>query len=167
MAQVFSVVNGAAGNAAAPVKVTTGTSIKTMLQLATPSTRSIKIVSWWVSFDGTTAATPIACELMHSTAINATVTAYVAADITKIQVPDPGDTSQLTLGTAASGYTASAEGTVTAGVQYDYQLVPPTSSYLIRYELGREPVVPVSRFLRIRVTAGAAVNCVCGITWEE
>ena len=167
MANVFSVVNGAAGNAAAPVKVTTGVAIKTLLQLATPTTQAIKIRSWWICFDGTSAATPIACELMHSTAINATVVAYVAADITKIQVPDPAVVSLLTLGTAASGYTASAEGTVSAGVQYDYQLVPPTGSYGLRWELGQEPVVPVSRFLRIRVTAGAAVNAVCGVTWEE
>src|SRR6266536_3630244 len=101
MADVFSVVNGAAGNAAAPVKVTTGTTIKTMLQLATPATKAITVISWWVSFDGTAAATPIACELMHSTSVAATVTAYVAADITKVNVTDPANTSLMTLGTTA------------------------------------------------------------------
>jgi hypothetical protein len=167
MADIFSVVNGAAGNAAAPVVVTTGSVIKTMLQIATPSTKAIKIKQWWCEFDGTTAASPVKVELMHSTAINATVVAYVAADITKVNVASPSNTSLITLGTAASGYTASAEGTVTAGVQYEYHLVPPTGGIFIQYPLGCEPLVPVSVFLRIRVTVGVAVNCLCGISWEE
>jgi hypothetical protein len=167
MANVFSVQNGAAGNAAAPVAVTTGTVIKTMLQLSTPATKPIMIRQWWCEFDGTAAAAPVKVELMHSTAIAATVVAYVAADITKVHCPDPASTSSLTLGTANSGYTASAEGSVTAGVQYEYHLVPPTGGIFIQYPLDALPIVPVSVFLRIRVTVTPAVNCVCGIQWEE
>jgi hypothetical protein len=167
MADIFSVVNGAAGNAAAPVAVTTGTVIKTMLQIATPSTKAIKIRQWWCEFDGTTAAAPVKVELMHSTAINATVVAYVAADITKVNTSSTANTSLVTLGTAASGYTASAEGTVSAGVQYEYHLVPPTGGIFIQYPLDSLPIVPVSVFLRIRVTVTPAVNCVCGVQWEE
>lgn len=167
MASIFSVVNGAAGNAAAPIVVTTSTAIKTMIQLSTPATKPIKIRQWWCEFDGIAAAAPVKVELMHSTAIAATVTAYVAADITKVNVPDPATTSSLTLGVSNSGYTASAEGTVSAGVQYEYHLVPPTGGVFIQYPLGCEPIVPVSVFLRIRVTVTPAVNCICGIQWEE
>lgn len=167
MANVFSVVNGAAGNAAAPVAVTTGTAIKTMIQLQPPATKPIKVIQWWCEFDASAAATPVRVELMHSTAVAATVTAFVAADITKVNTPDPATTSSVTLGTTASGYTASAEGTVTAGVQFEYHWVPPTGGIFIQYPLGREPIIPVSANLRLRVTSGVAYNCICGIVWEE
>jgi hypothetical protein len=35
--------------------------------------------------------------------------------------------SKMTLGTAATGYTASAEGTTTASRLLDYQQIPPTA----------------------------------------
>lgn len=166
MADVYSVVNGANPTTAAAVKVTTGTAIKTLLQLATPATKAIKVVSWFIDFDGSAAATPIQVELLH-TDVAATVTAYAAGDITTVQTTSPSNTTALTLGTAASGYTASAEGTIASGKVFEAHNIPPTSGYLIQYPLGREPVVPVSRFLRIRVTAGTAVNAYCGVTWEE
>lgn len=167
MANVFSVVNGAAGNAAAPVVVTTGTAIKTLIQLQPPATKPIKIIQWSVEFDATAAAAPVRVELMHSTAIAATVVAYVAADITKVNVPDPATTSNVTLSTTASGYTASAEGTITAGVQFETHWVPPTGGIFIQYPLGREPIIPVSANCRIRVTSGVAYNAYAMIVWEE
>jgi hypothetical protein len=33
--------------------------------------------------------------------------------------------------------------------------------------LGREPEVPVSKFLRVRTTASQAQNAYCYIIWEE
>lgn len=158
--------NGPAVTAAAPVSVTTGTAIKTLMQLATPSTEDLKVVEWGISFDGSAAGTPIKCELID-TSVAATVTAFAAADLVKWNQPnDPG--SLLTLGTSASGYTASAEGTVVATTRLlDMQLVPPSSAYVKQFPLGREPVVPISRFLRVRVTAPVAVNAWCYVIWEE
>lgn len=165
MADTYMVVNGAAPGAAAPVAVTTGVAIKTMLQLSTPSTRAIRIVQWSISFDGSAAATPIKVELVETSAA-ATVTAYGAADITKFSDPN-APASLLTLGTANSGYTASAEGTPGTSRAFFTDFVPPTGSIFIQYPLGREPELPVSKFLRIRVTAAAAVNAYCSIVWEE
>lgn len=166
MAKTYFAANGPMPTTAAQVAVTTGTAIKTMLQLATPATEDIKIVEWGISFDGSAAATPIKVELVDTAAINATVTAFAAADIIKWNQPnDPA--TLLTLGTAASGYTASAEGTIVATRELDVQYIAPTNQYVKQFPLGREPVVAVSRFLRIRVTAAAAVNCYCYIIWEE
>jgi hypothetical protein len=39
--------------------------------------------------------------------------------------------------------------------------------FVKQFPLGREPEVAVSSFLRIRVTAAAAVNAVCYIVWTE
>lgn len=90
----------------------------------------------------------------------ATVTAYVANDIHKFGDPNAVDptTSAIVVGTAASGYNASAEGTITAVRLFDVQLVAPTNQYVKQFPLGREPVINVSKFARIRVTAPAGVN---------
>ncbi len=157
--------NAAMATTAAPTPVTTGTSVKTLLQIATPSTRSIKVVEWGISFDGATAATPIRCELLQ-TDVAATVTAHVAAGVQPYNDPN-APASLMTLGTSATGYTASSEGTITATRTADLQLVAPTTLYVRQWPLGREFGVPISKFLRVRVTAAAAVNAYCYVVWEE
>lgn len=155
---------------AALTAVTTGNVIKTMLQLKPGATVIAKVIDWWISFDGSAAATPIKVELIE-TDVAATVTAYVAADITKLD----GDalmggnpvTALIEVGTAASGYTASAEGTPTSVRNLAVpQFIAPTSQCVIQLPLGREPVIQAGKFARIRVTAGTAVNCYCGMTIE-
>ncbi len=165
MAKTYFAYNGPKVTTAAPASVTTGTAIKTLLQLSTPSTEDLKVVEWGISFDGSASATPIKVELIQ-TDVAATVTAFAAGDIVSWNQPnDPG--SLLTLGTANSGYTASAEGTTTAARILDLQLISPTGQYVKQFPLGREPLVQLSKFLRIRVTAAAAVNAYCYIIWEE
>lgn len=165
MADSYIAYNGPMVTTAAFAPVTTGTAIKTLLQIATPSTRPFRIIEWGISFDGSTAATPIKCELVQ-TDVAATVTAHVAAGVQPFSDPN-APASLATLGTAATGYTASAEGTITATRYGDVQLVAGTNQYLKQYPLGREFEVAVSRFLRVRVTAPAAVNAVCYVCWEE
>ena len=163
---LYLLQNGAAGTTAAPVAVTTGTAIKTMLQFKPSATVVAKIVEWGISFDGSAAATPGKVELFESD-VAATVTAHVAADITKFDSDalmggDP-TTNLIVVGTAATGYTASAEGTTTVARMFDLQFIAPTNQYVKQFPLGREPVVQVSKFARIRVTFGAAINCYCYI----
>lgn len=157
--------NGPMPTTAAFAPVTTGTAIKTLLQIATPSTRSIKVVEWGISFDGATAATPIRCELVQ-TDVAATVTAHVAAGVQPYEDAE-APASLMTLGTSATGYTGTAEGSITATRQGDLQFISPTTQYVKQWPLGREFAVPISKFLRVRVTAGAAVNAYTYILWSE
>lgn len=166
MGTLYVAFNGPAPTTASFAAVTTGTSIKTMLQIATPSTRDIKVVEWGISFDGSAAATPIECELLTTGSVAATVTAHVAAGVAPFD-NSSAPASLMTLGTTATGYTSSGEGTITATRLGDVQLVPPTGQYIKQFPLGREFYVPVSTYLRVRVKAGAAVNCVCYVVWEE
>ena len=99
--------NGAMPTTAALAAVTTGTAIKTMLQLATPATRQIKLIAWGYSLDDPPGADAV-IELLQ-TDVAATVTAHVAAGVQPLVPGMPA--SLLTLGTSATGYTASAEGT--------------------------------------------------------
>jgi hypothetical protein len=157
--------NGASPTTAALSPVTTGTAIKTLLQIATPSTAELRVVEWGISFDGFAAAAPIKVELID-TDVAATVTAHVAAGVRSLN--DTGTVaSKMTLGTTATGYTATAEGTITATRLLDYQQIAPTGQFIKQWPLGLEPEVAVSRFLRIRVTAAAAVNAVCYVSWYE
>lgn len=165
---LYVVQNGAMQTTVAPVKVTTGTTIKTLLQLALKSGVIGRIVEWGISFDGSAAATPIECELIETGTVAATVTAFVAADITKLDgdALNNGDptTALVNVGTSASGYTATAEGTITAVRNLDgAQLIAPTNQYVKQFPLGQEPVIQADNFARVRVTAPAAVNAYCYI----
>ncbi len=161
---LYLIFNGAAAGAAAPVAVTTGTAIKTLLQVKPSATIIAKIVEWGISFDGSAAATPIKCELVETSGA-ATVTASATADITKLDANaiaggDPV-TNLLPVGTTSTGYTASGEGTPGTCRIFDLQFIAPTNQYVKQFPLGREPAIQVSTFARIRVTAGAAVNAYC------
>lgn len=165
MSKQYLAWNFASPTTAAPVPVTTGTAIKTLLQIATPSTEDIAIIRWGITFDGTAAAAPIKCELIE-TDVAATVTAHVAAGLVATTRPNDA-VSLMTLGVAATGYTASAEGSITACRLLDFQQVAPNGGYVYQFPLEQEPRVRISKFLRIRVTAAAAVNASCFVEWKE
>lgn len=162
--------NGPMPTTAAQVAVTTGTAIKTMLQLSTPATRSITLISWGYSIDDYPGADGVV-ELLQ-TDVAATVTAHVAAGV---QPLDPGaPASLLTLGTANTGYTGTAEGSTTATRVFDVVSLDTTSgsntplSYSYQFLPDERPLVAVSKFLRVRATTPTtAVDMRCWICWEE
>lgn len=165
----FIAFNGPTPTTAAFAKVTTGTAIKTLLQIGVPTTRAIHVVEWGISFDGSAAGTPITCELIETGAIAATVTAHTTATTPQFDSND-GLTSLMTYSTTATGYTATAEGTITTTRPFDVQLVAPTSGYKWQFPIDERPKIgstAAARLLRIRVTAAAAVNAVCYIIWDE
>ena len=161
---LYRVDSGPSPTTAPLAKLATGTATKTLLQLVHTSL-PLSIVEWGISFDASAAATPIECELIQTTTVAATVTAFVANYIT--QLTDPGGTAaNVSLGTSASGYNASAEGSVVAPVRVgDYQLVPPTSGFVKQFPLGQEFNVAPNGILRVRVTAAATVNAVAYVVF--
>jgi hypothetical protein len=165
VAGLYIATTGAMATTAASVKLATGTSIKTLLQVASSATRPLFVVEWGISFDGNTAQTPIECELIQ-TDVAATVTAHVAAGVQPYDDPN-APASTVTLGTAATGYNASGEGSTTTTRYADLQLVPPTTQYIKQWPLGREFQLPVSKFLRVRVTAANTVNAYAYVIWQE
>lgn len=156
---------------AATAKVTTGTSIKTMLQLATPATRQIQLISWGFSIDQAPATTGVGVVELIQTDVAATVTAHAA---TGVQPLDPNaPASLLTLGVSATGYTASAEGTPTATRLFDATEVAGVSNgampinYAYQWMPDERPIVAVSKFLRVRVTFSAAASMLTWVVWDE
>lgn len=166
MAKSYSCFNGAGPTTAAPVAVTTGTVVKTMIQLSTSASTEARITEWWWEGSGSAAATPAVVELMFHSSGAATVTAYTAATDFKKYDPN-GRASLMTVGTTASGFTASGEGTPATALGSMVHQVPVTSGIYIQYPLGREPEMAVSTFCRLRNTVTPAVNATCGVAWEE
>jgi hypothetical protein len=163
---IYLIPNGPMQTTAAFAPVTTGTAIKTMLQVKSGPTTSLQIIEWGISFDGSAAATPGRVELIETGTVAATVTATAAADITKLG-PDAvsqGDptTALIAVGTTSTGYSASAEGTITTVRNLaPPQFIAPTTQYQFQFPLGREPLIQSGNLARIRVTFAAAVNCYC------
>ncbi|MBH1939052.1 hypothetical protein I5Q34_33155 [Streptomyces sp. AV19] len=161
--------NGAMPTTAAQASVTTGTSIKTMLQLATPSTRQIQLISWGFSVDDPPGADGVV-ELLQGD-VAATVTAHVAAGVQPLDPNAPA--SLLTLGTSATGYTATAEGTITASRVFDVVSLSSTTAespltYTYQWMPDERPIIAVSKFLRVRATTPTtAADLRCWICWDE
>lgn len=168
MGAIYQCYNGPMQTTSSPSKVTTGTAIKTMLQLSPKTGCDLKIKSWWISFDGSAAATPGIVELIE-TDVAGTVTAFASADITKLNNPGgpAADSALITLGTSNSGYTCTSEGSITTVRNLDGPyLIAPTNEQIIQFVLGNEPILQAGKFLRIRVNFAAAINCLCGLTFE-
>lgn len=162
----YRIYNGPMPTTASQVAVTTGTAIKTLLQLK--PFNQCKIVAWGISFDGSAAATPIEVELLETGTIFGTVTASVDADCIKLNGADQAVASVagLTMGTSATGYTCTSEGSITTTRMFDCQLVAPTNQYIYQFPLGQEPVMVIGNATRVRVKAGTAVNAICFIEVE-
>ncbi len=161
--------NSAMPTTAARAGVLTGTSAKTMLQIATPSTNKIRIVRWGVRFE--TAPTAIVrCELLDTNVAATALTAHVAAGVQPYADAN-APASLMTLGTGATGYGPAGSGTensVTASRSADEWVAPIGVSYYdYEWSLGREFEVAVSRFVRLRMTTATTITAQCYIVWDE
>jgi hypothetical protein len=140
-----------------------GGAAKTVIQVATPATTDIEIIAWSVAFDGASGtAVPVICQLLDGD-VAATVTAFTPDLYGNNQQP----ASLCVGGTAATGFNASVEGTMTTVTAIDQQHVHPQAGYGIWFPEGSRRRVGPSRFLRIRCQAPAAVNVIPAIWWAE
>ena len=165
MAELYLISNDAAPGAAQAVKRTTGTAIITMLQIKVGLTvNRAKVVEWGISFDGSAAALPIEVELVE-TSLAATVTAHAAAGIMNLDPfgITPTTTNPFTFTTITTGYAGSTENAASGTFRLldGPKLIAPTNQYEKQFPLGREPELDPAKYLRIRVTAGTAVNAYC------
>jgi len=163
--------NAAMATTAAQAAVTTGTTIKTMLQIATPATRQITPIAWGFTIDDPPGADGV-IELIQ-TDVAATVTAHIASGVQPIVPGMPA--SLVTLGASATGYTATAEGAITTTKILDVislSSVSAEAAPFMTYEKEipeyRMSVIDLSKFLRIRATTPTtAVDMRCWIMWDE
>lgn len=173
----YKCFNGAMPTTAALTKVTTGTAIKTMLQISTPSTNQMVPIAWGFSLDAPPTATG-RVELI-GTDVGATgLTAHVAAGVMPLDPNAPP--SAMALGTGATGYAtgvAPTEGATTVGRLLDQKEIPIGTAasgitgtdltYAYQFTAAERWTIAVSKFLRVRATFGGAVNMICWLIWDE
>lgn len=170
---IYQIFNGLTPTTAKFVAVTTGTSIKTLLQVSTSATAMAKVIEWGIRVDAPASSALFVAELLE-TDVAATVTAHVTAGLNKLDASalSGGDpvTNLLPVGTAATGFTSTAEGSITAVRLFDsiVQTIPSSNGYefVKQFPLGREPILQISKFGRIRVHCSVAMNAVCYMTVE-
>lgn len=135
MTAVYTVNSGKVACASAAAKV--------MVQIASTSTKTCKITSLDVSFDGTDATkTPILVELCRETGVSST------GGTAPTPAREGGDASVTTSMTARiNDTTDGASPTVLRG-----WLVSPTSGFSYQYPLGREATLVISDFMAWRAT---------------
>ncbi len=150
-------------SANALVEVATGTALKTLLQVATPSTTNIRLVAWGISFDGVVSTGAPGQATLIDTNVAATVTTLTPEKWKS----EEAQASLCIGGTALTGFNATAEGTITGSTILDGQNLHPQTGYSLWYPEGKAPVIAISRFLRIRALFAVDVNAIPWIIWEE
>jgi hypothetical protein len=160
--------NGPMPTTAAQAAVTTGTAIKTMLQIAAPATRQLTLIAWGYSFDDIIGANGVV-ELLQ-TDVAATVTAHSASGVQPLDPNLPA--SLVTLGTSATGYTSTSEGSTTASRVFDAVSLDNSGDnnnyHAYQFMPDERPIVAVSKFLRVRATTPTSgTNLRCWVCWDE
>lgn len=136
-------------------EVSTGTSAKTILQVVAPAAQRLTVRRAGISFDGVAAdAAPILVRLLRQS------TAGTMSALTPVALSPAGATVR-----AAAQHTASAEPTagdvllaVNVHPQAGYHEILPADFTIEVAESGR---------VGLEVTAGASVNALAHIGWEE
>jgi hypothetical protein len=151
--------------AGALTRVATGTALKTLLQIGVPANQPINILGWGCSFRGVAAADPPGELYLLDSDVAATVTSLTPD---QWRIPT-GIASKSVGGTAATGYNASVEGTITASRIIDPQQVHPQTGYAVWFLPGMQPRVESSsaRFLRLRANFSVNIDGVPWIVWDE
>lgn len=148
--------------------VTAGTSYATTakcaIQLATPSTLQLRVVEYGVSFNGSAAGTPNTVTLALAGAAS-TMTTSLSGLV--LPIGDNQKASSLTFGTTSSGYGNGAITTNTTSKMFDAQFIAQTTQFVKQWPLGREPIVPVSSFLQLRISTSATFSALAYIVFEE
>jgi hypothetical protein len=173
MATTYVIYNGPMPTTAPITPVTTSATLFTLMQIVPSANTPLKVVEWGVSFNGAALAAGFQCELVETGAIAATVTSYAVADLMPYGDPNaPANTTAgtssvpLNMSTALSGYTSSAEGSITVCRSLDSQIVEPIGGYWKQFPLGREPGILPGHVCRIRIHGDGTTKAVCYMVIE-
>lgn len=139
-----------------PGEVALTTAAKTVVQIIAPANIRLRVKGWSVSFDGTsTTAAPVLVRLLRQS---------TAGTVTSLTLTKMGMAGSETIQSTA-GHTATAE--PTAGDVLDAVNVHPQGGFEKVFLPGDEIIIPGGGRLGIECTAGAAVNVLPKIWFEE
>lgn len=141
---------------AVTAEVALDTAAKTVLQVVAATNQRVKVTRWGVFFDGVSSTdAPVLVQLLRQT------TAGTMSSLTPVKEDNLGSESLQT----TAQHTASVEPTDSDVIRR--RNVHPQSGYLEIFPLGQELIIPGGGRLAVKCTAGAAVNVVAEIGYEE
>lgn len=141
-----------------PAAITTGTSIKTLIQLLAATNQCVKVGELSVSFNGTSnTATPIYCETVKQTS---------AGTITNTTTLVKEDASRAETIQTTGKDTATAEPTDSGAVTIA-EYVHPQTGFLWQAPYAQEQFIIGAGRLGLRVTAAASVSAGVRAVCEE
>lgn len=144
-----------------------GTALKTLLQLATPSTVKAGLIEVSITFDGTVASNrPVLVTLRRQTSAGSGG-ASIAGNFGPNCQDEQNASTPTALTTAQQGPSGTWATEPTTGRVVRAWRVPPTSGYAHQLPLGQEIVIPYSSYLGVVVTADNAVNATVTAVWTE
>ena len=136
--------------------ITTGTSVKTLMQIVAASNHKVLIDEISISFNGiSNTAEPIKVRVLRQT------TAGTMSSLTLVKDPDDWDETMQT----TAQHTATAEPTAGDVLMSDH--VHPQQGYLWQAPLGRQLAIGGGDRLGIEVTAAASVSAIIRFSGEE
>lgn len=136
--------------------VSTGTSLKTIMQIVAASNHAVMIDEISISFQGTSnTASPILVKITRQT------DAGTMSSLTLVKDPDDWDE---TIQTTAQ-HTATAEPTAGSTIMEEY--VHPQTGYTWQAPHGKGIKIGGGDRIGITVTAGASVSCAARVAGEE
>lgn len=137
------------------------TTVKTILQVKAGT--KLQVVEWGYLITANPTA-PVQFELIDTGTVGATVSTGSISNYNNTA----GQSSFCTTGTAATGYNATAEGTITA-TRLLAQKIDSATFFSQQFPLDREPEVASGNYLRIRAipTVATASTVLCYIIWAE
>lgn len=140
---------------------TSGT-VKTILQIK-PGTPKIRIIEWGYILTSTPTA-PVQMELIETDAFATVTSASAVTNYNDATGPGSG----VVVGTSATGFNASAEGSITS-TRLLAQSMDTAPYFKQQFPLGREPEVGGGKSLRIRATptTAASTTVLAYVIWEE
>jgi hypothetical protein len=140
--------------------ITTGTALKTLIEVISGANVAPTVFQWHCEFNGSAAAAAILVELLRASA------SFTGGSAVTPSLLQPGRKAvQSTCNSGIAGGTNTTEGTRGAVLEQHY--VPPTSGIIMQYPLAREPEIAASDRARISATAAAAVSSAVGIQFSE
>lgn len=160
---------------AAMAGTATANGVKTMLQIAAPSSRQLQVISWGYSVSVTPPGIST-IELLQTDVAATSLTAHIASGIQPV-LGSGATASLVTLGTGATGYAGAGtptEGATTNTRSFDNQqlgLAAGNEQLNWAYQFmpdEERPIVDAGKFLRIRTTFTSTTPLfLCWVIWKE
>lgn len=136
----------------------TAATLKSILQIATPSTTRAKLVSFSISFNSVTSSdAPAVVDLLRQTTAGTGGTSATVAPL------DPDAPAAQSTGL----YNISSAEPTAGNVLWSGYVTPVGGLFVLNFAEGEEPILDISSRIGLRVNSPSAVSAIATLTFAE